>query len=51
MITLKEKSISSAILAYLHYLEVESIEPQCGNSRYVVEKCQFHQKTMTTKST
>ena len=52
LITLKEKSISSAILAYLHYLEeLKVLSPSAETADMLLKKCQFHQKTMTTKST
>lgn len=52
LITLKEKSISSAILAYLYYLEaLKVLSPSAETADMLLKKCQFHQKTMTTKST
>lgn len=52
LITLKEKSISSAILAYLHYLEeLKVLSSSAETADMLLKKCQFHQKTMTPKST
>ena len=50
LITLKEKSISSAILAYLHYLEeLKVLSSSAGNSRYVVEKVSVPSEDHDTK--